>query len=108
MNGIPGVQELDPVLMNPKRFLIATLLYMLGPRQMAFLQKALKLKWGDLYTHLNKLEKEGYIKTIKLITAKGPITLVKLTEKGTLSYEKLLNNIGKIKEQLYTREENPV
>ncbi|HDH07119.1 MAG TPA: DUF2813 domain-containing protein [Thermoproteales archaeon] len=29
--------------MNPKRFLIATLLYMLGPRQMAFLQKALKL-----------------------------------------------------------------
>jgi len=107
MKEIPRVQELDPVLMNPKRFLIATLLYMLGPRQMAFLQKALKLKWGDLYTHLNKLEKEGYIKIIKLITAKGPITLVKLTEKGSLSYEKLLDNIGKIKEQLYTREELP-
>lgn len=89
-------RDLDPVLMHPKRFLIVSLLYMLGPRTMSFIQKTLKIPWGPLYTHLKRMEEEGYIETRRIITPLGPRTIIELTDKGVEAYEKLVEELKKI------------
>ncbi len=89
-------EELDPVLMHPKRFLIVSLLYMLGPRTMSFIQKSLKMPWGPLYTHLKRLEEEGYIRSRKIITPFGPRTVIELTDKGLKAYHDLVAKLDKI------------
>ena len=90
------VEELDPVLMHPKRFLIVSLLYMLGPQAMSFIQKTLKIEWGPLYTHLRRLEEEGYIRSRKVITPWGPRTIIELTDKGSKAYHELVEKLNKI------------
>lgn len=89
-------EDLDPVLMNPKRFLIASILYMLGPRTMGFIRKTVKIPWGPLYTHLKKMEEHNYIKIRKVVTPLGPRTVVELTDKGLKAYEKLLTELRKV------------
>ncbi len=89
-------EELDPILMHPKRFLIVSLLYMLGPRTMSFIQKSLKMPWGPLYTHIKRLEEEGYIRSRKIITPFGPRTVIELTDKGLRAYHDLVVKLGKI------------
>ncbi len=90
----PGV--LDKVLVNPKRFMIATILYLRGPTTMAELQRMLGLSWGDLDSQLRALKANGYISTRKIITRSGPRTLAELTPKGRASYENLLDTLDKI------------
>ncbi len=85
--------SLDRELMNPKRFLIATLLYALGPKTMGDLAKALNLTWGDLDSNVRRLREKGYVKTLKVPTLKGPRTVVALTEKGVEEYEKLVKQL---------------
>ncbi len=89
-------EDLDPVLMNPKRFLIASILCMLGPRTMGFVQKTVKIPWGPLYTHLKKMEEQNYIRIRKVVTPLGPRTIVELTDKGLKAYEKLLTELRKV------------
>ena len=85
--------SLDRELMNSKRFLIATLLYVLGPKTMGELAKALNLTWGDLDSNVRRLREKGYVKTLKVPTLKGPRTLVVLTERGVEEYEKLVKQL---------------
>ena len=46
------------------------------------LSKATGISWGSLSTHLNRLEREGYIERRKAVTSRGVRTVVKITEKG--------------------------
>ncbi len=101
---LPRPSELDPVLMNPKRFLITALLYMLGPRTMGFIQKSLGLSWGDLYSHLKALEEAGYVRLCKVITVQGPRTLVELTEREAEAYEKLAHTLMRVLQSLHSQE----
>jgi len=96
MENKEAIPELDPVLMNPKRFLIASILYMLGPRTISSIQKTLKISWGPLYTHIKRMEEENYIKIKKILTPLGPRTIIELTDKGIEAYEELLRRLRKI------------
>ena len=93
---LPAPGTLDKVLVNPKRFMIATILYLRGPTTMAELQRILGLSWGDLDSQLRTLRDNGYISTRKIITRSGPRTLAELTPKGRTTYEKLLDTLDKI------------
>ena len=88
--GGPSREGLDRVLLSPKRFMIATILYLRGPTTMADLQRILEISWGDLDSNVRRLREEGYIEARKVITMSGPRTLVKLTRKGYERYESLL------------------
>ncbi len=90
------VEELDPELMNPKRFLIATLLYVLGPRTMGDLVKSLGLTWGDLDSHVRRLREKGYVEVRKALTLRGPRTVVKLTGRGVEEYERLAERLRRL------------
>jgi len=85
------LKKLNKTLMNPKRFLIVTFLYTFGPKSMAEVQKAVGITWGDLSTHVRKLEEEGYIETKKVITRRRNKIYLFLTEKGIREYSQLVN-----------------
>lgn len=53
--------------MSPKRFLIATTLYLFGPRTEAELIKCLNLSWGDLDSNLRRLRERGYVSEKKVL-----------------------------------------
>ncbi|RLI80042.1 hypothetical protein DRP07_09545 [Archaeoglobales archaeon] len=86
---------LDDDIINPKRFILMTLLFTLRQMTEAELSKASRIQWGSLSTHLKRLEDKGYVERKKVITTKGPRTVVKITEKG---YTKYLEEVRKLKE----------
>ncbi|RLG88108.1 MAG: ArsR family transcriptional regulator [Thermoprotei archaeon] len=93
---LAGVKELNPDLMNPKRFLIITFLYLFGPKTMAELQRALRFTWGDLDSNLKRLKGRGYVELKKVFTLRGPRTMVSITEKGVKEYERLVDKLRDI------------
>ncbi|MCE4624246.1 MAG: transcriptional regulator [Desulfurococcales archaeon] len=76
-------------IFNPKRFEIVTLLIVLEKMTMKQLKEATGLTWGDLNSNIKQLEKYKIVKTKKIITKKGPRTLVTLTSTGLKAYKEL-------------------
>ncbi|RLE49697.1 MAG: hypothetical protein DRJ31_04100 [Candidatus Methanomethylicota archaeon] len=90
------MERLNPELMNAKRFLIATTLYLFGPKTEAELVKALSISWGDLDSNLRRLREKGYVEEKKVFTSLGPRTVVKLTDRGVQEYAKLVEELKKV------------
>lgn len=86
----------NKLLLNPKRFMIATVLYMRGPSTMAELQRILGLSWGDLDSNIRRMRSEGYVETRKIIKSEGPRTLVYLTNKGLKAFTELLDYLEEV------------
>ena len=84
-----GLSRGARALFSPKRFEIATVLLALGPMTMAELRRATGLTWGDLDSNLRYLEREGLVRTRKVVTRGGPRTLVSLTREGEEAYREL-------------------
>lgn len=89
--------ELDEDIVNAKRLLIMTTLFIFREVTEGELAKATGLSWGSLSTHLNRLESKGYVERKKKITSKGIRTVVKITEKG---YEKYMEEVKKLNKLL--------
>ncbi len=85
------LRKFDSSLMNPKRFMIATLLYIFGPKSVGDIAKALSLSFGDVDNHLRRMRRDGYVELRKTPTLRGPRVLVKLTSEGVEEYEKLVD-----------------
>ena len=93
---LPAPGELDRVLVNPKRFMIATILYLRGPTTVATLQRMLDISWGDLDRQLRTLKSHGYVVARKVPTREGLRTLVELTGLGRERYEATLELLDRI------------
>ena len=91
------LKEVDGDLLNPKRFMIVTLLYALGPMSLRELRRALGLTWGDLDSNVRRLAEKGYVKLWRGLGS-GPRVLevkIGLTELGEAEYEKLVARLRK-------------
>ena len=84
-----NLTEEEALLFNPKRFAIATVLYLRGTQTMAELKKAVGLTWGDLDSNLRYPRKQ-LVEIQRTITRAGPRTIIKLTRKGEASYKSLV------------------
>ncbi len=96
-------RNLDKILLNPKRFMIATILYIRGPSIMSELQRILDISWGDLDSSIRKMKDEGYVEMRKIITPLGPRTQIRLTPLGYRRYEALLEALEEIIKGTRTR-----
>ncbi len=61
-------------------------LYVVESADFTFLITQLGFTWGNLSSHLSKLEDEGYIEVEKEFLNKKPRTTVKLTDKGRKAF----------------------
>ena len=78
--------DLDRTIHAPARLMVMTYLYAVESADYIFLQNLTGLTWGNLSSHLSKLEGDGYIAIEKEIIGKKPHSMVHLTDDGRQAF----------------------
>jgi DNA-binding MarR family transcriptional regulator len=81
------MNDLDRVIHEPARLRIATILSGVDWADFTFLLSVLKLTRGNLSSHVDRLEKAGYVEVRKAFNGKVPHTDYHLTPKGREALE---------------------
>nr|MDO8045739.1 transcriptional regulator [Candidatus Baldrarchaeota archaeon] len=81
-------------LLDIKKFLIVSILYLLGKVYEGDLVKILGFSWGSLSTQLKMLKEKGFIDFRKVLTLKGPRTVIFLTDRGYKKYQEELKKVN--------------
>ena len=74
--------DIDQLIHNPTRLMLLSYLYVVERADYVFLKNMSELSWGNLATHLNKLEESGYVEIEKSFKGKKPHSAVLLTPQG--------------------------
>ena len=85
----PEVQplaDIDPIIHAPARLRVMTYLYVVDSIDFVYLKRVTGLSWGNLSTHLTKLDDAGYVKISKTFQDKKPNTMIQLTEDGRQAF----------------------
>lgn len=77
-----AMESLDRLVHEPARLMIMAHLYVLESCDFTFLSNQTGLTHGNLSSHMNRLEKAGYIEVEKEFVGRKPHTMLRLTEKG--------------------------
>ena len=81
-----GIQ-IDRAIHEPARLLITAHLYVVESADYVFLMQNAGLTWGNLSSHLSKLEDAGYVEITKEFVERKPHTMVKLTPGGRTAFD---------------------
>ena len=92
--------NLDPVLHAPARLAVMTYLYVVDSADYVFLMRLTGLTWGNLATHLKKLEEAGYVVIEKEFRNKKPSSMLHLTEAGRQAYRAYKGGLKEILDSL--------
>jgi DNA-binding MarR family transcriptional regulator len=98
--GIRSLVDLDPVIHAPARLTVLIYLYVVASADFVFLKNMTGLTWGNLSTHLSKLEEAGYVTLEKGFRGKKPHTMVRLTEDGRTAFQAYKANVQQILDDL--------
>jgi|GEM_PF-46388 DNA-binding MarR family transcriptional regulator len=85
-NELKEIGELDQAIHTPARLMTIMLLNESGTMDFIRLMGLTNLTWGNLSTHLSKLDEAGYVMITKTFKGKRPHTLISLTEAGRQAY----------------------
>ncbi len=88
--------EIDPVLHAPARLRVVTQLYVLEAADATFLVNRTGLTWGNLSTHLSKLEAQGYVAVEKGYRGRKPCTMIQLTDEGRDAFQRYRANMERL------------
>ena len=83
----PSVPALDKVVHEPARFMIMANLYVVEGADFMFLMRRTGLTFGNLSSHLSKLEAAGYVRIEKKFVGRKPRTMVFLTGRGRAAFD---------------------
>ena len=78
---------IDRIIHEPARLLITAHLYVVESADYVFLMQNTGLTWGNLSSHLSKLEDAGYVEITKEFVQKKPHTMVQLTDPGREAFD---------------------
>ena len=82
-----GTQEIDKLIHEPARLLIMAHLYIVESADFTYLMRQTNLTWGNLSSHMSKLEEADYIQVIKEFKGRRPNTMLKLTRHGRSAFK---------------------
>ena len=85
--------DLDRTIHSPARLMVMTYLYVVESADFVFLMQLTGLTWGNLSTHLSKLEEAGYVALEKGYKGKKPNTTVSLTAAGREAFKAYKNGM---------------
>jgi len=80
--------SLDPLIHAPARLRVMTYLYVVDSIDFVYLKRMTGMSWGNLSTHLTKLEEAGYIRLHKSFQDKKPNTMIQLTDQGREAFRR--------------------
>lgn len=78
--------DIDQVIHAPVRLMVMTYLYVVHSADFVFLKNMTGLSWGNLSTHLSKLEEAGYVEIEKTYKGKKPHSVIRLTDQGRAAF----------------------
>jgi DNA-binding MarR family transcriptional regulator len=84
---IRSIAELDRVIHEPGRLMIAALLFAVDKADFLYLQHETGMNKGTLSSHISRLEEAGYVEVTKTYRGKVPQTLLQLTKAGRKAFE---------------------
>lgn len=90
---LPTPAEIDRVIHEPARLLIMANLRVVERADFSFLMNRTGLTWGNLSSHLSKLEDAGYVAITKSFLGRRPYTLLALTDDGRHSFDNYTNQM---------------
>ncbi len=91
---------IDPIIHASARLMILTYLYVVEKADYVFLMRLTGMTWGNLATHLNKLEESGYIQIQKTYNGKKPQSILSMTEKGRTAFRAYKKSMQQVLDDL--------
>ncbi|MHA2141794.1 MAG: winged helix-turn-helix domain-containing protein [Candidatus Thorarchaeota archaeon] len=92
--------EIDRVIHEPSRLRIMAQLYVVESADFTFLMTQLGFTWGNLSSHLTRLENAGYILAEKEFVGKKPRTTLSLTDVGRKAFNEYRATMKAVIEEL--------
>ena len=93
---LPPVNEFDKLIHEPARLLIMAHLYVVESVNFLFLMRQTGMTFGNLSSHMSRLEAAGYIDVEKEFVGKKPNTRLRLTDEGKVAFEEYRLNMMQI------------
>ncbi len=90
------LSELDLLIHAPARLMVMTYLYVVDSLDFVYLKRVTGLSWGNLSTHLTKLEDAGYVSIKKTFQDKKPRTMIQLTESGRKAFREYKDEMQQV------------
>ena len=84
--GDPPTERIDPLIHAPARLQIVMQLFVVEAMDATFLLNRTGLTWGNLSSHISKLEEAGYVAVDKTFKGKKPLTMFRLTSEGRAAF----------------------
>jgi len=91
---------IDQVVHAPARLMVLTYLYVVESADYVFLMRLTGLTWGNLSTHLGKLEQAGYVEIQREFRGKKPHSTVRLTEQGRDAFREYRRSMRQLLDDL--------
>jgi len=98
--GEPLRIEIDRIIHEPARLLLVAHLYVIESADYVFLMQSTGLTWGNLSSHLSKLEEAGYVALEKDFVDRKPHTMVTLTDAGRAAFDAYRRQMKQLFEDL--------
>ena len=90
---IPSLPPIDKLIHEPARLDILATLFVIKESDFIFLKNQTGMTWGNLSSHLSKLEDAGYVKVMKEISNKKTKTRISLTDEGRRAFREYRQKI---------------
>ena len=94
------LSEIDQLIHAPARLMVLSHLYVVESLDYVFLARQTGLTWGNLATHVNKLEEAEYITIEKGFIGKKPHTTLRLTDQGRAAFKDYKQRMQKVLDDL--------
>ena len=98
--GIQPVPQIDRLVHEPARLMILAHLFVVESADFLFLMRQTGLTFGNLSSHMSKLEAAGYLEIIKEFKRKKPITTLRITDIGRSALRSYQNKMMQFLEDL--------
>jgi DNA-binding MarR family transcriptional regulator len=92
--------DIDRLIHEPARLMILALLYVVESGDFTFLMRQTGLTWGNLSSHMSKLEAAGYIEVEKEFVDKKPRTMLRLTDEGRAAFQEYVQSMKQVFDDL--------
>ena len=90
------VDGIDRVIHEPARLMIMAHLYVVDSADFLFLMRQTGLTFGNLSSHMAKLEGVGYIEVVKDFVDRKPHTMLRVTARGRAAFEEYRRGMDRL------------
>jgi len=95
----PPLPGIDRLIHEPARLLIMSYLAVVESADFLFLQRQTGLTFGNLSSHMSRLEEAGYLEVEKKFVRKKPNTVLSLTRKGREAFDRYRRQMMQVLEE---------